>query len=355
LKKQRILVAPLNWGLGHASRCFPIIQHLIDLQIEVILGGDGESFTLLKKEFPDLENIQIEGYHIRYPAVGNMTIHFLKQYKKMRQHLRYEHACLNDLIEEKKIDAVISDNRYGLYSREIPCVFLTHQVNFLHPWFASFINKKIHKAIEQFTQCWVVDTENDDSLAGKLSKTDKLSNLTAYTGPLSRFTNTSGEKIYDVIAILSGPEPSRSILEIKIVEQLNEMTGNHLLIRGTYQKTELNAKPGRNIQVHDMLTSRSLDEKINASRFIVSRSGYSSIMDYVIKGRNALLIPTPGQTEQEYLASFHRSKGRFLIQQQNQLDLKQAVIQLSEQKETFPYKSKNDLKNIIEDFCDSLT
>ncbi|TMI85631.1 MAG: glycosyl transferase family 28, partial [Bacteroidetes bacterium] len=116
LRKLRILVAPLDWGLGHATRCIPIIQHLLKADVEVWLAGEGAQEKLLADEFPDLPFLSLHGYRIRYArsAIG-LVKNILFQAPKIVKAIRNENKWLAKMIDEHHFDAVISDNRYGLY------------------------------------------------------------------------------------------------------------------------------------------------------------------------------------------------------------------------------------------------
>jgi len=215
----RVLIAPLDWGLGHATRCIPIIQSFQALNIEVVIAAEGACANLLSKEFPNTRLIPLRGYRVQYAksAMGLMG-KLLLQVPKILSSIRSEHRWLEKIITEEKIDLVISDNRYGLYSKNIPSVFITHQLLIKAPFrFLEQIIQKInYRYINRFSICWVPDAaSNEINLAGVLSHPSKLPEIpVSYLGIVSRIKATElKENKYNYCFLLSGPEPQRTILE----------------------------------------------------------------------------------------------------------------------------------------------
>jgi uncharacterized protein (TIGR00661 family) len=313
--KKRILVAPLNWGIGHATRCIPIINALIDHNYEVILAAEGRPLHLLSVEFPKLEIIRFADYNINYSKYLPMSISMLLQTPKLLWNIKKEQAALQSIIKDYTIDGVISDNRFGLYSKAIPCAFITHQLQIQSPYFSDSMRNFNYKYINKFDACWVIDDEKNN-LAGSLSKPNTLPNNTIYIGTQSRFEKQESKKKYDFLAIVSGPEPQRTILEKGLVNALKDRTEKSLIVLG---KPELNTseKIG-SLSLKSHLNAKELNTAILQSELIICRPGYSTIMDLAKLEKKAIFIPTPGQTEQEYLAENFMSKG--ICYSQNQSD-----------------------------------
>jgi UDP-N-acetylglucosamine transferase subunit ALG13 len=343
LHQKKILVAPLNWGLGHATRCIPIIEELLHQGAEVILASDGEAYQLLKREFPNLEIHLLPAYNIHYPPStrGSMVLSMAYQMPKILRGALMEHFWLKNFLKNTPVGAVIADNRYGFFSRKTRSVFMTHQVNILmpFPFFQTLVNAVNHFFIKKFDVCWIPDFEFEPNLAGVLSHGHFPKNLKIkYLGILSRFAKKDSHKVgevsnlpdltakspkYRAAIILSGPEPQRSILEEKIRLQLALVTTElapFLLIRGTLKPYNAN-EPIPNLEIHDLLTSGILKQKMSESAVVICRSGYSSIMDLVALQKPAILIPTTGQTEQEYLATELMRQNQFFSISQDQFDL----------------------------------
>ena len=335
----KILVAPLNWGLGHATRCIPIVDMLRRQGAEVILAADGAAYDLLKLEFPDLEIHTLPAYNIRYPF-RSMVLSMAVQMPKILRGAINEHFWLKKFLKNTPIDVVISDNRYGFFSRHVHSIFMTHQVNILIPCpiLQPFVNVVNHFFIKKFDACWVPDVAVEPNLAGILSHGNFSKKLNIkYLGILSRFKKQVFEKKYKAAFVLSGPEPQRSILEKKIRQELNIVKNEndtYLLIRGTSKPFDLDQVRNLdnmmdNLEIHDMLTSPVLNQKILESDVVICRSGYSSIMDLVCLQKAAILIPTPGQTEQEYLATELMRRNQFFSQTQDTFDLSKAMTTYS--------------------------
>ena len=299
---KRILVAPLNWGLGHATRCIPIIRGLMQQQFTPVIASDGIALDLLKKEFPELETIELPAYNIRYSKKGYwFKLKLLKDSPKLLNAVNAEKKLIKSIIETHKIDGIISDNRLGIYSKQVPSVFITHQLQVLSGN-TTWLSTKLHqKVISKFDECWVPDTNGIPNLSGKLGHTNHYFIPTKYIGPLSRFTKNEIDMVYDVMVLLSGPEPQRTMLEEKLLKELNGYNGKVLFVKGVVEHsptvTETNGMTSYNF-----MTSAVLEKALNESRMIVSRSGYTTIMDLAKLGKKAFFIPTPGQFEQEYLA-----------------------------------------------------
>lgn len=301
--KKRILVAPLNWGLGHAARCIPIINALLENNFEPIIASDGIALKLLKKEFPNLKTIELPSYNIKYSKKGkDLKIKLLKDSPKLLKAIKSEKKRVKKLVEEEKIIGIISDNRFGVYSKSIPSVYITHQLNVLSgssTWFSSKMHQKV---IKKFDECWVPDNKSELNLSGKLGHL-KNSNLNIkYIGPISRFNKIDCDLNYDLLVLLSGPEPQRTILDNKLQEDLKDYNGRILFIKGVIEKQQTVVKNG-NTTIYNFMTSIELEKAINQSKIILSRSGYTTIMDLSKLEKKAFFIPTPGQYEQEYLAN----------------------------------------------------
>jgi uncharacterized protein (TIGR00661 family) len=313
LAGKKLLVAPLDWGLGHATRCVPVIRDLLNNHCEVWLAGEGAQEKLLREEFPSLPFLPLKGYRIKYAKTG-FTGKILLQVPSILRSIKEENKWLKEQVTKYGFEAVISDNRYGLYHENIFSVFITHQLyikSSLGKWSEKILQQWNYKFINRFNECWVPDEERENNLAGELSHPLKLPSIPAkYIGPLSRFEKKNIDEIKDhLLIILSGPEPQRTILENKVVDQIVNYPATATIVRGL--PGERNIIPSTNtIHFYNHLSSEELNREAMKAEFIISRSGYSTIMDIVALQKKSILIPTPGQTEQEYLAD-HLMKKQF--------------------------------------------
>lgn len=321
--RKKILVCPLDWGLGHATRCIPIIRQLLNLECEVVIGAYGNSLLLLKHEFPLLSFIEIPGFQVQYSSTSNQNLKLLLQLPSFIRSLIQEHHLLKKIIYENKIDAVISDNRYGLFNKAVPSVLITHQLfpKTSLPFISDFI---IEKLLRNFEQVWVPDFEKEQNLSGDLSHKNKLEDV-AFIGTLSRFKHEpeQEQKVYEVAAIISGPEPQRTIFFEKALKQLLQLNKKSIIVAGLPGQEE--RMENGMVTIINHLKTQELQKVLNQSNHIISRAGYSSIMDFAAMGRKAILVPTPGQSEQEYLAKYLDEKKWFYKQSQNDLNIKRAI------------------------------
>lgn len=326
--KLRILVAPLDWGLGHATRCVSIIYALQLLGVTVVLAGDNDIATILKKEFPNNEFLSLEGYKVKYSRQKKLfTLKLMSQLGRIFNSIIKEHSWLKKVVRDHQIDAVISDNRPGLYHKEIPCVYITHQ---LHIKTGTNIGNKIAAAlhrfcINRFNDCWVPDQQEAPGLAGELSHPTFLPTTPVqYLGNLSRFTIDANRKKEGICILLSGPEPQRTILENIILPQLATLPGPIHLIRGLPNATNVPTVPSH-VQVYAHLPAKELNALLNDTEWVICRAGYSTVMDLAELQTKAILIATPAQSEQEYLATHLMNAHIFYSDEQQNLQLLQAL------------------------------
>jgi len=316
----RILVTPLDWGLGHATRCIPIINELVQRGCTVSIATSGGAFALLRAEFPDLVHHPIVSYGIQYQTSGSFFLKMVFQLPKLLKAISQERKQIEKIVQANSIDVIISDNRFGCRSRSTKNIFITHQINILPQSFplvraiASYWNIR---TIKKFDQCWVPDLTGS-IFSGILSRNNRI--LIRHIGILSRFRNTVGilPLKYKLLSIISGPEPQRGIFEKLVSEQAHKVDGMVLVVRGI-PETEQTIRVQGNVTQMCHLTTLELQEAILSSEFILCRSGYSSVMDLIaLAKKNVIMVPTPGQPEQKYLAAkLHEEKKVYVTDQAN--------------------------------------
>lgn len=357
-QQAKILICPLDWGLGHATRCMPLIAYFLEKKWEVIVAGNIITNQLIQTEFPNLTYLLLKGYEVKY-ASSKYVLPFkiMAQIPKILGTIKFEHAWLQQIIETHQIDIVISDNRYGLYAAHKPCIFITHQLQIAVPqstFLEKILNKINRRYLNKFTSIWVPDYE-DHAMAGKLSTPQGHLKYVSYLGNLSRFQPRANVAIhYDLTIVLSGPEPQRTLLENIILQQLQSTSRNTLLIRGNPRGTSI-ALSNPKVQIVNYLGKKELETALLQSHCIVCRSGYSSIMDLIKLNKHAVLIPTPGQTEQEYLAKYLNEKKWFQSSNQINLNLDMEFNKFqSTQFESFPSWSMVQYQEIMDAFISSM-
>ncbi len=322
------MIAPLDWGLGHATRCIPIIREFLTRDCNVLIATSGGALQLLKLEFPELVFFEIASYRAEYATNNRLLIKLFFQSFKFISAIRAEHAQLRQIIKDNNTNLIVSDNRFGCYSKDVKSIFVTHQINFIFQspfkWASKLFSRWNQQHIKKFDACWIPDFPNQE-FSGKLSSTNGLS--VSFVGVLSRFQKSirSIEKKYDVVALISGPEPQRKIFEDLIRTVAEGLDLKILLVKGKPEEGEIISNKG-NLSEVGHLREMELQNAIEESEFIVCRSGYSSIMDLaVLERKNIIMVPTPGQPEQKYLADLLESKGRVFTVAQEDFDLMQAM------------------------------
>ena len=332
---KKIIVGLLDWGLGHTTRCIPIIKYLKELNCEVYIAAAPHHKTLLINEIEGLIFLdELPLYNIRYSKNGKwLLFNLIQMAGNIFQTIKDEKNWLKKMHNKYQFDFVISDNRYGFYLNDIQSVIITHQ---LSPRtginnFADNLVRSVHyRFLTKFFECWVPDFETKFNLSGKLGHPKKIPKHVKYIGPLSRLEPKFDTIIIrNLIIILSGPEPQRTLLEDILCKQLKKYKGSYLLIRGL--PGEIDNQIPNSI---NHLNAKNLVKEINNSEMVICRSGYSSVMDLIKLQKKAIFIPTPGQTEQEYLAKKLCEDKLFLYSKQHQFNLEEML----EKAKQFPFK-----------------
>ena len=320
----KVLICPLNWGLGHAARCIPIAQEFQRQGYKVDFASDGGPLDLLRLEFPASQFYELPGYGITYPT-NNILINVGRKIMTFLTAIRAEHQTINNIVRSNEYDILVSDNRFGCYSKTTLNIFITHQVNILTPVgvLDPPVNTFNHYYIRKFNKCWIPDFQESPGLSGNLGHDHPLSH-SRYIGPVSRFYQKNRPIKYRLTAVLSGPEPQRTNLESKLLKQLPDLPYPTALVSGVLTGNRVHEKVG-NLEYIPYLTSEKLNRLLMESDSILCRGGYTSVMDLVKLRKKAICVPTPGQTEQEYLTTMYERQGYFLRVNQDELNVETAM------------------------------
>lgn len=350
MEKPAILVAPLNWGLGHATRCIPIINALIVEGFEPILASDGVALQLLRKEFPDLIALELPSYDIAYAKkAAFFKWKLIKNSPKMLDAILKEKKQTQQWVHEYNLAGIISDNRLGVYSKKVPSVFLTHQINLLTGK-TSWITSKMHQfIIKKYTECWVPDLASIPNLSGELGHLSYPHFKINYIGPLSRLEKKNLPKIYHLMILLSGPEPQRTMLEHLLLKSLESHLLPCVFVLGKIEAEQKVYSHGCH-QVYNFMTKDMLETTINQSEFVVSRSGYTTVMDLAALGKKAFFIPTPGQYEQEYLAKKLKKEGLVSYAKQEKFDFDTMLTEIEIYQGLAGFESKQNWPQLFKVF-----
>ena len=356
--KLTVLFSPMAWGLGHASRIILLVQMFKEQGHSIILAADGAAYFLLKATFPDLEIILLKDVKIHYSRIFPLWFKMLMQLPAFFTNIYREHKLVKALIREKDIDLIISDNRYGLYNKLVHSIMITHQIRIRFPGifriFEGLAFTWQKNRLRKFHEVWVPDfQEPTNSLAGQLSHVHRLKKVNiTFTGPLSRFlhpaftgTLPKGTK-YDVFVIMSGPEPSRSVFEQLMIRKFRNLSYRVIMLRGLPWKTT-SRRLYKNIKMVTHLNPGMFFAFLKQTRYVIARSGYTTVMDLVAMKKKALLIPTPGQPEQEYLGAFLDNNKGFVTMHQDEVDIAEAFERLDKMTWGFPETNLENLQKIV--------
>lgn len=345
-----IIYGICSWGLGHATRSLPVLRRLLSENNNLTVISNGRSLEVLKKELGEQATyVDIPDYPM---LLSENTRQFLAKsmvywpvfIKRIEDGL----AQLQKILDKKHYDCIISDARYDMYSKKIPSFFISHQMRIMNP----LQIKMFEHAMERFNMFFfkryrgvMVPDYKENSLSGDLSHNLKRIDEDAihYVGVLSDFTRRPMKKDIDFLISISGPEPQRSILEEKLASQTEELKGNVVMTLGKAEKYSITKK--KHLTTYSFVTKELREELLNKSKLVVSRSGYSTLMDVAVVGTKALFIPTPGQIEQEYLSRYHNNLGTFHSVTQDTVDLKNDV---REAKEKTGFTKECDVKKTVE-------
>ena len=355
MQNPRILVAPLDWGLGHAARCIPIVNELIRRGCAVWIAGEGQVLAMLQKELPGAKFLPLRGYRIFYHnTMQNFAPTIIKQLPKIVRAVRHEHRWLKQLLQQQDFDVIISDNRYGLWSSRSVSVIITHQINIrsgLGSVIDTILRSISHRFIRKFSACWIPDLAGDYNIAGMLAHGNRLPANARYIGLLSRMQPIYTTWAYDIAIILSGPEPRRTIWEAALLNMLQSFPGKALLVRGLPASTE-QLSGINNVTIVNHFPAAELNIAIQSAEWVISRSGYSSVMDLLRLKHKAILVPTPGQAEQEYLAAYLHSRGIFFSVKEEIFSLEKHLREA----ESFSYdfNSVNEDDHLLQEQIDRL-
>lgn len=328
-KTNNILICPLEWGLGHAARMIPLAKRLQASGNKIFIGSGEEHLAFFRSEMDGITCISMPGFRPVYSRYLPQYLVMLLQTPRLLYHIIFEHIRLRKIIKEHSIDIVISDNRFGLWNKNITSVYVTHMPLIPLPEnlrFLEFTGILLHRfIIRQYSFCYIPDLPGEENLSGRLSHSIKLPENVRFIGILSRFSSSEKSFISDKpefrhnTVILSGPEPQREMLRQILSKLLKAKETGTVILEGKPGRTEEASKTG-NITYINHLTSNEMGIMLKSSETIISRSGYTTIMDLINLNCSALLIPTPGQTEQEYLAEYLSAKGWFKTISQSRID-----------------------------------
>lgn len=357
---KNILVCPLEWGLGHAGRMVPLVVRLMEMNHNVFIGTGTMHQSFFKREVPDLTYIDFSGYKPSYSRILPQYLKLLLEFPVLVFHIIREHIIVKKIISKHAIDIVISDNRFGLWNRKITSVYITHMPRVPFPAAISFLEFTgilLHRLIiKKYSLCFIPDLQGEVNITGRLSHGLKLPDNVRFIGILSRFKDRESQLMEIPVkekhntVILSGPEPQKSILKKRLSDVMEKEDRLTVFLGGEPDASRLPVQKGKTIMFNHLDTPEMREVILN-SDFIITRSGYTMIMELISLNRTALLIPTPGQTEQEYLAERLSEIGWFNTIAQKKISEK---LPLTDNYNKWPGQILNDSKILLENALDEM-
>lgn len=355
-QRKNVLICPLDWGLGHTSRIIPIIKKIQKKGHKIFISCSKTQQHFFINEISNYTWIPTASPQIKYNYKRLKLKDLFKLIPIIFKGIKKDKIKIEQWIKKYNIDLIISDNRYGCYSSKVYSVIITHQIKVKLPqiikWAELIIHKKIKKLLNRFDRCWIPDVAETPNFAGDLSHKFLINGKFAFIGLLSRFdlhNKMNDDNVYsnEVLGIVSGPEPQRTKFAQILLTQMIKLNKPCILVLGNFSTQQTKIKE-KNVTIYSYMNTQELYKAIQSSKYIIARSGYSTIMDLICLKRSAILVPTPGQTEQEYLAKYYQSRKMFVIANQNTLNIKDAIAHLSVYSLKYNYNTKENLEIELE-------
>ena len=330
----RILVSPLSWGLGHATRDVPIINHLLEKGHEIGVAATGIALELLAIEFPSLRFYEVPDYPSPYTSEGFSVPRVVALLPAMQNDIIREHRIISKIAKQDKYDLIISDNRYGAYARGVPSLFISHQIRFSTPGGIERLERMIEAYSEHYHKNYerVIIPDNPPgalSLSGKLGRARRpiTRKRAYYAGIITDIAKKDVVHDIDYLVSISGPKVTKDALKEAIVLQIGSLPGEKVILLGD-PGTIFEQRPDEDTLVKSHATRSEMADLMNRARFVITRSGYTTVMELAELGKKDILFtPTPGQTEQEYLSVYYKERGWIHSVPQRELNLVSDIAQ----------------------------
>ncbi|MFA6618877.1 MAG: glycosyltransferase family protein [Candidatus Neomarinimicrobiota bacterium] len=330
MKNKTVVYALIDWGLGHVTRSTPIIRRLINDGNRVILVSYGRALAMLRQEFPECTILEVKDTQIRYPKLGFLFVFAIVfQIPKMLCGWAHERKHIKKIVKDYKADLIMTEMRLGFWHKKVPSVLITHQLRFHLPkglrWAGIFGDCFNRIVFRHFDRVFVPDAAGKPNLSGILSHDTAISRhpKVRHIGCLSSLVPAVKpvEEDIDYLFSISGPEPQRTEFETIILDQLDKLEGKVVVTLGRPAEGNNIIRQDENVTIYAHLNRAEMNTIMQRAKRVICRSGYSTVMELLALGKSAMFVPTPGQTEQEYLATHYQEQGLFTSCRQEDLDL----------------------------------
>jgi len=350
--KKRILYGVLDWGLGHATRSIPLIEELLKAGYSVDILSNGRALMVLKKEFKSRCNY-IDSISPYVPQIQSKFWMggFIVSLPKQAQAFIAARIASKKIIQKGNYDLVIADNRLDVYDRKDNSYIMTHNIRFETYFFLRpFFNFFTYLYCSRFGHVLIPDYEGENALAGRLSNNITFipKKMLIYLGIISRVKKKNVKKDIDYFITLSGPEPQRTTLENLFLSQIKSLKGKIVFSGASPEGSKVHIND-KNIKFYPYLNKDQQEDFLNRSKVIITRSGYTTLMELAEIGiSKAVIIPTPGQTEQEYLGKLSEKNRWWHSADQSDINLSEIISNLKEFKGYSPsWKTEKSVKKFI--------
>jgi UDP:flavonoid glycosyltransferase YjiC (YdhE family) len=350
-----ILLCPLDWGLGHTTRLWALamkLRKVKNVRFFWAVNGKPKQWLLAQKEAFPSDDVILDIPFIPVKHDGTFG-GFVKQMPAFILRIHRLRKAIAKLVKAHQIHGIISDHQFGAWHKNIPCILVAHQLRLpvfqKISWLSNIIDRFHSSYINQFKEVWIPDLEGEKGLSGKLSNTSLLKIPHHFIGHLSHLAESENyadglENNIDVLGMVSGPEPFRARMEEEITQWLKSNGKKNVMIGGSYNKKR-NSRHDDNLTYYHSLDSIKIGTLIQRSSLVVASGGYSTLMDLMLLQKSAILIPTPGQPEQAYLAKHLEAHPHFhftSIEGLKDLDIQSVKEKLSNIRTVRGYPSKDD-------------
>ncbi len=307
-REQRILISPLNWGMGHVTRTIPIIRKLLAQNNRIFIACNAEQKAIYEQESLGVVFIRLEGYPFKFSGSGNWEKELLNNLPSLLRFIRFENKQVEEFVSNYSISCVIADQRYGFFSKKVKSYIISHQLQLPVQRFKKIVQLWNFLLLKRFDEVWVPD-DMALNLAGDLSRNKKLKSRCI--GMQSRFLakNKEGGNSgfdYKYMGIVSGPMPYALDFSKQLLSKLSRLSVLSIVVIPQTVANELNLKDYKYLKVLVQPSTPVFERFLSCSEVVISRAGYSTLMDLTALNKKAILIPTPGQYEQIYLAAHHQ-------------------------------------------------
>jgi len=331
-RKKRVFIAPLNWGLGHATRLLPLINYLLAKNYKIYIGASGRSKEVLQQEVSQCTFFDFPEYPIKYPQSRFFVTRFmLIIFPQMLLAMKNEQKKLRILHKKYQFDLIISDNRFSLALTGVKSLLVSHQLRYKLPWpiqkmewLPEYFN---YSHFRKYDRIIVPDTDENKTLTGDLSHNMRYLpyNKLYYLGIMTtvEMDISEDEENIDYLVLISGPEPQRTKFEKIVINQVKSLQGRVVVALGKPEKN-YKIRMGNSV-IYSYLNRNKISKYLGRAKFIVSRPGYTTVMEMIESGKRGLFIPTPGQIEQVYLAKYFMDNKWCYSVSQYKFDLSNAV------------------------------